>query len=158
MLINNNLLRDNQMLVIENLILKELQHLSIVLKNDLPASTKYFPNISPSLQAEWKGTYLSSREVSIDTNLRMLQYKILKNILCLNKQLITFNNKNNKLFTVHSKMKKLITYSQNINYKFAFKLWSDLKDYYQCSFDLAILNLPCATFKFLETDFAAFIL
>lgn len=34
----------------------------------------------------------------------------------------------------------------------------DLKDYYQCSFDLAILNLPCATFKFLETDFAAFIL
>ena len=36
--------------------------------------------------------------------------------------------------------------------KFAIKLWSDLRDCCQCSFDLPILNLQSATFGFFEID------
>ena len=42
-----------------------------------------FPIFSPNLQVEWKKIYLLPRKVSIDTNLRMFQYKILNNILYL---------------------------------------------------------------------------
>ena len=97
MYLNHHLIKNNQILAIEKLIPKELYSLSVALKNELPASQKYFCNIFPNLQVEWKKIYLLPRKVSNDTNLRMFQYKILNNILYLNKQLFIFNKKDTKL-------------------------------------------------------------
>ena len=83
---NHHLIKNNQILAIP----RELYALSIVLKDKLPTSQKYFCNIFPNLQVEWKKIYLLPRKVSNDTNLRMFQYKILNNILYLNKQLFYF--------------------------------------------------------------------
>ena len=91
--LNHYLIKNNQILAIEKLIPKELYSLSIVLKYELPTSQKYFCNIFPNLQVEWKKMYLFPRKASNDTNLRMFQYKILNNILYLNKQLFIFNKK-----------------------------------------------------------------
>ena len=75
------------------LILKEPYTLYVVLKNELPTFQKYFSNIFLNLQVEWKEIYLLPYKVSIDTNLHMFQYKILNNILYLNKQLFIFKKK-----------------------------------------------------------------
>ena len=86
MYLNHHSIKNNQILAIEKLIPRDLCSLFIVLKNELSTSQNHFTNIFPNLQVEWKEIYILLRKVSIDTNLRMFQYKILNNILCLNKQ------------------------------------------------------------------------
>ena len=65
--------------------------------NELPTFQKYFCNIFPNLQFEWKKIYLLPCKVSNDTSLCMFQYKILNNVLYLDKQLFIFNKKDTKL-------------------------------------------------------------
>ena len=153
--LNHHLIKNNQILAIEKLIPKELYSLSIVLKNELPTSQKYFCNIFPNLQVEWKEIYLLPRKVSIDTNLRMFQYKILDNILYRNKQLFIFNKKDTKLWIkILNSYCRLLDETTNqifLECKFAIKLWSDLR-HCQCSFDVTVLNPQSATFGFFEID------
>ena len=82
---------------------------------------------------------LLPRKVSIDINLQMFQYKILNNILYLNKQLFIFNKKDTKLCS-YCRLQDETTNHMFAECKFAIKLWSDLKDYCQYRFDLPILN------------------
>ena len=126
-------------------------YLSIVLKNELPTSQKYFCHIFPNLQVEWKEIYLLPRKVSIDTYLRMSQYKILNNILYLNKQLFIFNKKETKLCSYCRLQDETINHIF-VECKFAIKLWCDLRHYCQCSFDIPILNPQSGTFGFFEID------
>ena len=148
---NHHLIKNNQILAIEKLIPKELYSLSTVLKNELPMSQKYFCNIFPNLQVEWKKIYLLPRKVSNDTNLRMFQYKILNNILYLNKQLFIFNKKDTKLCSYCKLQDETINHIF-VECKFAIKLWSDLRHYCQSSFVIPILNPQSAIFGFFETD------
>ena len=149
--LNHHLIKNSQILAMEKLIPKELYSLSIVLKNELPTSQKYFCNIFPNLQVEWKKIYLLPRKVSNDTNLRMFQYKILNNILYLNKQLFIFNKKDTKLCSYCKLQDETINHIF-VECKFAIKLWSDLRHYCQCSFDIPILNPQSTTFGFFEID------
>ena len=105
-------------------------------------------NIFPSLQVEWKEIYLLPRKVSIDTNLCMFQYKILNKY---NKQLFIFNKRDIKLCSYYRFQNETINHIF-VECKFAIKFWSDLRDYYQCSFDLPILNPQSVTFGFFEID------
>ena len=50
----------------------------------------------PNLQCDWKDIYLLPRKVTIDTKLRIFQYKLLNNILYLNKHLFMFRKKDTK--------------------------------------------------------------
>ena len=145
----HHLIKNSQVLAIEKLIPKELYSLSIVLKNELPTSQKYFCNIFHNLHIEWKEIYLLPPKVSIDTNLRMFQYKILNNILYLNKQLFIFNKKHAKLCS-YCRLQHKTTNHIFVECKFAIKLWSDLRQYCQCSFDIHFLNLQSVTFGFFE--------
>ena len=138
-------IKNSQILAIKKLIPKELCSLSIVLKNELPASQKHFCNIFPNLQVEWKEIYRLLRKISIDTNLRMFQYKILNNILYLNKQLFIFNKKDTKLCS-YCRLQDKTTNHISVECTFTIKLWSDLRHYCQYSFDLPILNPQCALF------------
>ena len=88
---------------------------------------------------------------SNDTNLRMFQHKILNNILYLNKQLFIFNKKDTKLCSYCKLQDETINHIF-VECKFAIKLWSDLRHYCQCSFDIPILNPESATFGFFEID------
>ena len=146
-----HLIKNNQILVIEKLIPKELYSLSIALKNELPKSQKYFCNISSILQVEWKKIYLLPSKVSNDTNLRMFQYKILDIILCLNKQLFIFNKKDTKLCSYCDLQDETINHIF-VECKFAIKLWSDLRHYCQSSFVILILNPESVIFGSFESD------
>ena len=84
--LNHHVIENNQGM--EKVIPKELYSLSLVLKNELRTNQKYISTIFPNLQVEWTEISLLPRKVSIDTNLAMSQYKILRNVLYLNKQLL----------------------------------------------------------------------
>ena len=148
---NHHLIKNSQILAIEKLIRKELHSLSIVLKNELPMSQKHFCNIFPNLQVKWKKIYLLPPKVSHDSNLRMFQYKILNNVLYLNKQLFIFNKKDTKL-CLYCRLQDETINHIFVECKFAIKLWSDLRHYCQSSFVIPILNPQSATFGFFEID------
>ena len=80
----------------------------------------------------------------------MFQYKILNNILYLNKQLFIFNKKDTKLCSYCKLQDETINHIF-VECKFAIKLWSDLR-HCQCSFGIPILNPQTATFRFFEID------
>ena len=108
-----------------------------------------FPIFSP--------VYRLLHKVSLDTNLLMFQYKILNNILYLNKHLFILNQKYTKLF-LYCRLQDKKTNHIFVTCKFAIKLWSDLKDFCQCSFDLPVSNPQSATFGFFGIDSDLFIL
>ena len=93
--LNHHLIKTNQILAIGKL--KKTIPFIYFLKDELPTSQKYFCNIFTNLQVEWKEFNLLPRKVSIETNLRMFQYKILNNILYLNRQIFILNEKDTKL-------------------------------------------------------------
>ena len=94
--LSHHLIKNNQILALEKLIPKELYSLSIFLKTEIPTSQKYFMRLFPNLQCDWKDIYLLPRKVTIDTKLRIFQYKLLNNILYLNKHLFMFRKKDTK--------------------------------------------------------------
>ena len=55
-----------------------------------PTSQTYFENLFPNFKSDWKSIYLLRKRVTIDTNLRMFQYKLLNNFLYLNNMLFRF--------------------------------------------------------------------
>ena len=91
--LSHQLIKNNQILAPEKLIPKELYSLSIFLKTEIPSSQKYFIRLFPSLQCNWKDIYLLPRKVTIDTKLRIFQYKLLNNILYLNNHLLMVRKK-----------------------------------------------------------------
>ena len=73
----------------------------------------------------------------------MFQYKLLNNILYLNEKLFIFNKKDTKLGSYCRLQDETI---------FFVECESDLRHYFQCSFDLPTLNPQSATFGFFEID------
>ena len=139
--LNHHLIKNNQILATEKLIPKELYSLSIVLKNELPTSQKYFCNIFSNLQVEWKKIYLLPSKVSNDTNLRMFQHKILNNIyIWINSFLFLTKKIRNCVLTVNYKMKQLTQFLLNINL-----LWS-----YGVIWDTIVKGLCYSNFKSAE--------
>ena len=59
-----------------------------------PTSQKYFEQLFPSEIFIWKDIYLLVHKVTTDCYLRSFQYKILNNILFLNKKLSVFGISN----------------------------------------------------------------
>ena len=149
--LSHHLIKNNQILALEKLIPKELYSLSIFLKTEIPTSQKYFMRLFPNLQCDWKDIYLLPRKVTIDTKLRIFQYKLLNNILYLNKHLFMFRKKDTK----HCSFCKL--QDETINHLFvecnySKNLWRDLKTYCQPSFSLPLLCPQSATFGFFDID------
>ena len=63
----------------------------------MPTSQKYFEKFFPSLSFTWEDVYILPRIVTINTSLRVFQYKVLNNALYLNKHLYIFKLSDIKL-------------------------------------------------------------
>ena len=74
------------------------REISILISNVLnkPTSNIYFEKLFENT-LDWNKIYLSPRLATIDTTLRSFQYKILNNVLFLNKKLYTFGITNTSL-------------------------------------------------------------
>ena len=87
---NYHLSRNCQIYCLSKLNCKELYNLIINTKPQKPTAQAYFENEFNETNFEWKKIYLLPRKVTTDTKLRNFQYKILNNILFLNKLLFRF--------------------------------------------------------------------
>ena len=79
--LSHHLIKNNQILALEKLISKELYSLSIFLNTETPTSQKHFMRLFSNLQCDWKDIYLLPHKVTIDTKLRIFQYKLLNNFI-----------------------------------------------------------------------------
>ena len=65
--------------------------MQIMKKYKKPTAQIYFENLLQADDYEWNNIYLLPRLITIDSIMRNFQYKILHNVLFLNKQLFLFN-------------------------------------------------------------------
>ena len=79
-------MKNNQIYSIGKLKANEFCSLSISLRNTVPTSQKYF-EIFPSLSFTWKDVYILPRIETINTRLRVFQYKVLNNALYIKKHI-----------------------------------------------------------------------
>ena len=88
--LDHHLIKNNLLLSLEKLTSKELYSILISKKTSIPTSQQYFNSLFPDSNLDWKLIYLLPREISRSTSCRAFQYKILKNVLYLNKMLFRF--------------------------------------------------------------------
>ena len=72
---------------------RELYQIQICEKYKKPTSQLYYEGYFSNFDFEWKSIYLLPRMVTVDTKLRVFQYKILNNILFVNKMLFKLSSK-----------------------------------------------------------------
>ena len=94
---NHHVIKGVRTLPLDKLSSKEIY--SILISNivNKPTSNIYFEKLFENTTLDWNKIYLSPRLATIDTTLRSFQYKILNNVLFLNKKLYTFGITNTAL-------------------------------------------------------------
>ena len=95
-LLDHQLLKNNPTLGIE-INSKEIYSIIISSKVNIPISRIYFEKKFPLYNFQWKDIYTLPRKVTINAYFRSFQYKMLNNILYLNKKLHTFGLSNTPL-------------------------------------------------------------
>ena len=81
---DHHLIKKNQILCITKLNSIELCKIQIIIKYKKPTSQSYFENIFNNSNLDWKAIYLLPRIATVDTTIRVFQYKLLNNVLFLN--------------------------------------------------------------------------
>ena len=87
---DHHLLRGWRSIVLEKLSYKELYSLLISAIEHPPTSQKYFDNLFPNIELPWKEIYLTARKATANSYLRCFNYKMINNVLYLNKKLFQF--------------------------------------------------------------------
>ena len=92
-----------QILTLEKLSSKELYSILITKFTKKPSLNVYFEKTFPNMKLDWREIYILPRITTANTYLHFFQYKILNNILFLNKKLFAFRKKNTPLFSFCNK-------------------------------------------------------
>ena len=87
---DHHLLRGLGIIILEKLNSKELYSLLISAIEHQPTSQKYFDNLFPNIELPWKEIYLTACKATANSFLRCFNYKIINNVLYLNKKLFQF--------------------------------------------------------------------
>ena len=97
LLLNHHLIKINLLHDVEKLNVEELYSFSIFFKNTKPITQKYFQDYFSGVQLVWSDIYSLHRIVTIDSEIRYFQQKILHIVLYLNKILFIFGKTDTKL-------------------------------------------------------------
>ena len=119
-------LQCTNLLPLDKLSSKQLYSLLIHERGHIPTSKAYFENRFPNIENDWLKIYMLPRKSSIHAYDRVFQYKILNNILYLNKKLYQFGKSQTSLCSFCS------TYDEDPPHLFAecpetLALWASLK-------------------------------
>ena len=100
-----------------------------------PISRTYFENLFSNFKPDCKSIYLLPRRVTMDTNLRIFQYKLLNNVLYLNNMLFRFKKVDSCLCSYCNKEEEtpLDLFYSCLKTK---QLWNKLRQYSQ------FINIP----------------
>ena len=87
---DHHLIKNTRVIVLDKLTAREIYSVLLLSSGNTPTSQKYFGKVFPNVNFDWKKIYVLPRVVTINSFQRNFQYKILHNILYLNKMLFTF--------------------------------------------------------------------
>ena len=87
---DHHLLRGSRIIILEKLSSKELYSFLISAIDHQPTSQKYFDNLFPNIELPWEKIYLTVRKATGNSHLLCFNYKIINNVLYLNKKLFQF--------------------------------------------------------------------
>ena len=148
---DHNLIKKHQVYSLTRLDSKELYKLQILLRINKPTSQSYFENLFEIADIDWKKVYFISRIVTIDTKLSAFQYRILNNILYLNKMLFSFGINNNPLCSFCKSRDETMIY---VFYDCAHiqMVWTKLQSYLASSLKILNLTPQSAIFGFIHTE------
>ena len=90
LLLNHHLIKNARILTLDKLTSKEIYSVSISSPKNRHTSQNYFENSFPNYSFDWKQIYLLPQIITINSYQCNSQYKILHNILHLNKKLYIF--------------------------------------------------------------------
>ena len=86
----HHLIKNHQIYCLNKLSSKEIYSILIESTDSKPSSQMYYKNIFQNSNLDWKTIYMLPRIVTKDSRLQVFQYKLLNNVLYLNKMLFKF--------------------------------------------------------------------
>ena len=86
----HHLIKNHQIYCLNKLSSKEIYSILIESTDSKPSSQMYYKNIFQNSNLDWKTIYMLPRIVTKDSRLQVFQYKLLNNVLYLNKMLFRF--------------------------------------------------------------------
>ena len=87
---DHHLIKCSTIYNLEKLNSKELYHMQLCLKYDKPTCQSYHEKNFDDYDFNWKLIYRIPRIATLETKIRIFQYKLLNNVLYLNKKLFQF--------------------------------------------------------------------
>ena len=87
---DHHLLSGSRIIILGRLSSKESYLLPISAIDHQPTSQKYSNNLSSNIELPWKEIFLTVREATANSHFRCFNYKIINNVLYLNKKLFQF--------------------------------------------------------------------
>ena len=127
------------------------------MKNTIPSSRKYFENLFPGTSIVWKDVYLLPRLVTVNSTLRMFHFKILNNILYLNKKLFIFGKVSSKLCSFCNREDETVIHLFS-ECSIAKEIWKKLINYFRTGLQLPEITAQSAIFGFLLADRDTFLI
>ena len=127
---DHHVIKGARILTLEKLSSKELYSLLIKFTNK-PSSNVYFEKIFPNMKLDWRKIYILPHITTVNTYLHSFQYRILNNILFLNKKLFVFRKKNTSLCSFCNKeeeKRQLHTFSKCT---YVIYLWQQLATFFK---------------------------
>ena len=154
---NQHLIKKKQILCLTKLNSNELNKIQITIKYKKPTSQLYFEKILKNFNLDWKTIYLLLRIATVDTTIRIFQYKLLNNVLLLNEMLYRLEISQDSLCSICSLEEETpmhIFYSCNHTQI----LWERLSCYIQNNLDFPSLPSHSAILAFTDSQSENFII
>ena len=105
-----HLIKNTRVIVLDKLTSREIYSVLLLSSGNTPTSQKYFGKVFPNENFDWKKIYILTRVVTINSFQSNFQYKILHNIVYLNKVLFTFGKIKTRLCSFCHMMRPLSIY------------------------------------------------
>ena len=143
------IIKNTRVIVLDKLTAREIYSVLLLTSGNTPTSQKYFGKVFPNENFDWKKIYILPRVVTINSFQRNFQYKILHNILYLNKMIFTFGKIKTPLCSFcHS-------YDETIKHIFlecicVKQLWNHLRLFLTNDISFPILTPQTAIFGFIN--------
>ena len=131
---------------------KELYQLQINFNPAIPTAQENFNKQFDQSNLHWKQIYLLGRKTTINTSLRMFQYKMLNNILFLNKKLFIFGLVDNSKCSFCKLNDETVIHIYT-NFTIINNLWKELKRYFSPVFNMPDITPQSAIFGFIDNNY-----
>ena len=148
---NHHLIKRNQIYYLDKCSSKELCCLQISLNNSKTRSQLYFEDFFQNKDIDWKHVHLLPRRVTVDTNLRIFQYKILNNVLYLNENVFRFKKISYPLCSFYQSENETPIHLFHRCIK-TYLLWYKFKKFLKAKIDLPVNTPQSAIFGFLNYE------